>query len=49
MIPVAVGSLGTLKKGMVENIKKVSEAAAVTEIQNLCMMRSARIKPQKGA
>ena len=32
VIPVAVGALGTVKKGMVENIKKVSERATVTEI-----------------
>ena len=25
VIPVVVGALGTVKKGMVENIKKVSE------------------------
>ena len=30
LIPVAVGALGTVKKGMVENIKKVSETATVT-------------------
>ena len=29
MIPVVVGVLGTVKKGMVENIKKVSEAVTV--------------------
>ena len=28
---------------MIENIKKVSERATVTEIQNICMLRSARI------
>ena len=27
VIPVVVGALGTVKKGMVENIKKVSERA----------------------
>ena len=35
MIPVVVGALGTIKKGMVENIKKVSETATATEIQNV--------------
>ena len=43
VIPVVVGALGTIKKGMVENIKKVSERAAVTEIQKICMLGSTRI------
>ena len=43
VIPVVVGVLGTVKKGMVENIKKVSERANMTEIQKICMLRSARI------
>ena len=33
VIPVVVGALGTVKKGMVENIKKLSERAIVTEFQ----------------
>ena len=32
-----------VKKGMVENIKKVSERANMTEIQKICMLGSARI------
>ena len=32
VIPVVVGPLGTVKKGMVESNKKVSERATVTEI-----------------
>ena len=43
VIPVVVGALSTLKKGMVENIKKVAERATVTEIQQICMLGSARI------
>ena len=44
VIPVVVGALGTVKKGMVENIKKVSERATMTEIQTeICMLGSARI------
>ena len=43
VIPVVVGALGAVKKGMVENIKKVSERATVTEIQKICMLGSARI------
>ena len=37
-----------MKKGMVENIKKVSERANMTEIQKICMLGSAA-NPQKGA
>ena len=33
VIPVVVGAFGTVKKGMVENVKKVSETATVTETQ----------------
>ena len=43
VIPVVVGAFGTVKKGMVENIKKVSETATVTEIRKICMLGSARI------
>ena len=42
MIPVVVGALGKLKKGMVENIKKVSERATVKEISQ-SILRSAQI------
>ena len=40
---MVVGALGTVKKGMLESIRKVSEAATVTEIQKICMLGSARI------
>ena len=43
VIPVVVVALGTVKEGMVENIKKVSERATMTENQKICMLRSARI------
>ena len=43
VIPVVVGALGTVKKGMVQNIKNVSERATVTEIQKICTLGSARI------
>ena len=43
VIPVVVGALGTIKKGMVENIKRVSEIANVTETQKISMLGSARI------
>ena len=38
IIPVVDGAV---KKGMVENIKKVSEKNTVTEIQKICMLGSA--------
>ena len=40
VIPVViiVGALGTVKKGMIENIKKVSETATVTETQKIYML-----------
>ena len=41
--PVVAGALGTVKKRMVENIKKVSERATVTETQKV------RTNPQEGA
>ena len=43
VIPVVVGALGTIKKGMVENIKRVSERANVTDTQTISMLGSARI------
>ena len=43
VIPVVVGALGTVKEGMVENVKNVSERATMTEIQKICMQGSARI------
>ena len=43
VITVVVGALGTVKKAMIENIKKVSERATVTEIQKICMLGSAPI------
>ena len=43
VIPEVVGALGTVKKGMVENIKKVLERATVTDVQKICMLGFARI------
>ena len=43
MIPKVVGALGTVKKGMVENIKKVSERATMAEIKKICLPGSAQI------
>ncbi|KAK2549069.1 hypothetical protein P5673_030569 [Acropora cervicornis] len=43
VIPVVVGALGTIKKGMVENIKRVSERANVTETQQISVLGSAPI------
>ena len=41
VIPVVVSALDRVKKDMIENIKKVSEKASVTETQNICMLGSA--------
>ena len=35
--------LGTVRKGMLENIKKISQAAIVTEIHKICMLGSAQV------
>ena len=43
VIPAVVAALGTVKKAMIENIKKVSERATVTEIQEICVLGSAPI------
>ena len=43
VIPVVVGALGTVKKGLVENIKKVSERAPKDLHAGICA------NPQKGA
>ena len=48
VIPVVVGALGTVKKGMVENIKKVSERATMTEIKK-DLHAGICANPQKGA
>ena len=40
---MVVRVLGAVKKGMVDNIKKVKERAAVTEIQKICVLVSTRI------
>ena len=43
LILMVVGALGTVKKSMVENIKKVSERPTMAEIQKICMLGSAQI------
>ena len=43
VIPVVVGALGTIKKGMVGNIKRVSERANATETRKFSLLGSARI------
>ena len=42
-VSVVVGALGTVMKGMAENIEKLSERATVTESQNICMLGSAQM------
>ena len=46
VIPVVVAALGTVKKGMIENIKKVSERATVTDSKDL--LAGICANPQKG-
>ena len=41
--PCGCGTLDTVKKGMIKNIKKVSEKAIMTEIQKICKLESAQI------
>ena len=43
VVPLVACALGTIKKGMIENIKKVSERATVTETQKICMLGYAQI------
>ena len=43
VIPVVVSAFGTIGKGMVEKIKKVSEAASVIEIQKISTLGFAQI------
>ena len=43
VIPVVIGALTTIKKGMIENIKRVSERATFTETEKICMLGSAQI------
>ena len=47
VIPVVVGALGTVKKGMAENIKKVSESYCDRDSKDLYAGNCAN--PQKGA
>ena len=48
LIPVVVGALGTVRKGIVENIKKVSETATVKEIQKI-LHAGICANPEEGA
>ena len=43
VIPKVFGPLRTVKKGKVENIKKVLERATVTDVKTICMLGFARI------
>ena len=49
VIPVVVGVLGTVKKGMVENIKRVSERATVTLRDPKDQHAGIDTNPQEGA
>ena len=48
VIPVVVGALGTVKKGMVENIKKVSEES-YCDRDSKDLYAGIGANPQKGA
>ena len=43
VIPVVVGALGKIKKGMIENKKNVSEGATVIETQKISVLGSAGV------
>ena len=43
MMMIIIIALGTVKEGMVENIKKVSERATVTETQKIRLLGFAQI------
>ena len=43
VIPIVIGALGTIKKGMENNIRNVSEAMNIKSLQNTCLLGTARI------
>ena len=43
VIPIVVGELGTIKKGMENNIRNVSEAMNIKSLQKTCLLGIARI------
>jgi len=43
LIPIVIGALGAIIKGMSDNIRKISERNTKQEIQNICLLVSVRI------
>ena len=43
IIPIVIGALGTIKKGMENNIKNVSEAMNIKSPQKIYLLGTARI------
>ena len=43
VIPIVIGALGTIKKGMENNIRNVSEAVNIKSLQKTCLLWTARI------
>ena len=43
VIPIVIGALGTIKKGMENNIRNVSENLNIKSLQKTCLLGTARI------
>jgi len=43
VIPIVIGALGTIKKGMDNNIRNVSENLNIKSLQKTCLLGTARI------
>ena len=43
VIPIVIGALGTIKKGMENNIRNVSEAMNIKSLQKTCLLGTAKI------
>ena len=43
VIPIVIGALGTIKIGMVKNIRNVSENINIQSLQKTCLLGTARI------
>ena len=43
VIPIVIGALGTIRKGMEDNIRSVSENMTIQTVQKTCLLGTARI------
>ena len=43
VIPIVIGELGTIKKGMENNIRNISENMNINSLQKTCLLGTARI------